>query len=150
MKKTEIKINLADFPSELHHLFQEAKVYDSSSSDTMQVLYSELGYYIKIAGKGALAKEAELTKVFFEKGMGVEVMAYLSLEKDYMVTRSAKGEDALHYLENPEKLCEVLAAAMKYLHSLPITDVPLSPCMDTYESAGYGEMMCKDTNYLVK
>lgn len=145
MKKTEIQVNLADFPSELHDLFRNATVYDSSSSDTMQVLYSDLGYYIKIAPKGMLEKEAEMTRLFAEMGMGVEVVSYLSLEKDYMVTRSAKGDDALHYLEHPEKLCVVLAEAMKYLHSRPVTGVSVSLCMDTYEKAGYGEMLQRDT-----
>lgn len=147
MKKTEIKINITDFPKELHYLFQTAKVYDSSSNPTMQVLYSDLGYYVKIAEKGSLKQEAELARVFAEKGMGVEVVSYLSEEKDYMVTKEAKGEDALasQYLANPEKLCEVLAEAMKYLHSRPIEGVPLSACMDTYEKAGKEQYMKQDT-----
>lgn len=147
MQKTEIKINLNDFPKELHSIFKGAKVYDSSSHPTMTVLYSELGYYIKIAEKDALKKEAELAKLFEEKGMGVEVVSYISADRDYMVTREAKGEDALapHHLGNPEKLCEVLAEAMKYLHSRPVEDVPVSLCMDTYVKAGKGQCMKQDT-----
>lgn len=147
MKKTETKINITDFPKELHYLFQGARVYDSSSHPTMQVLYSDLGYYVKIAEKGALKKEAELAKLFEEKGMGVEVVSYVSEEKDYMVTREARGEDALaqHYLENPEKLCEALAEAMKYLHSRPLDGVPVSLCMDTYAKVENGTRLKTDT-----
>lgn len=61
MQKKEIKINIGDFPEELHYIFKDTKVYDSSSHPTMTVLYSELGYYVKIAEKDILRKEAELT-----------------------------------------------------------------------------------------
>lgn len=147
MQKTKTQINTNDFPAELHYLFQNATVYDSSSHPTMTTLYSDLGYYIKIAEKGALEKEAELAKLFASMGMGVEVVAYSSADKDYMVTREAKGEDALapQYLSNPEKLCEALAEAMKYLHSRPIDGVPVSMCMETYEKAGKAHLMKQDT-----
>ena len=145
MKKTEIKIQIEEYPKELHSLLQDATVYDSSSNPSMQVLYSDLGYYIKIAEKGTLAKEAELARFFAQKGLGVEVVTYLSLEKDYFVTRSAKGEDALHYLDNPEKLCEALSEAMKYLHSQPVSDIPVSVCLETYAAAGYENLLQKDT-----
>ena len=38
MKKTETTINIDDFPAELHFLFQDAKVCDSSCKTTMKVL----------------------------------------------------------------------------------------------------------------
>ena len=53
MKKTETKINITDFPKELHYLFEGATIYDSSSHPTMTTLYSTHGYYIKYAEKGA-------------------------------------------------------------------------------------------------
>ncbi len=111
----------------------------------MKVLYSDLGYYVKMAEKGKLQKEAKLVELFAQKGMGPEMVSYISADNDYMVTRSAKGEDALHYLENPERLCEGLAEAMKYLHSRPITGVPVSGCMETYEKAGKGSCLKQDT-----
>lgn len=147
MKKTEIEINISDFPKELHSLLEGATIYDSSSHPTMTTLYSDLGYYVKIAKKGALKKDAELGKLFENIGMGVEVVSYLSEEKDYMVTREAKGEDALaqQYLENPEKLCEALAEAMKYLHSRPIENVPVSLCMDIYAKGENAGKLKQDT-----
>lgn len=145
MQKTETTINLDDFPKELHYIFKDAKVYDSSSNPTMTVLYSDLGYYVKIAEKDKLKKEAEMARLFENMGMGTEVVSYISGDKDYMVTRSAKGEDALAFLDNPKKLCEVLAEAMKYLHSRPIEDVPVSLCMETYANVEKGSCLKQDT-----
>lgn len=134
MIKTKIEINLEDFPKELHHLFEGAAVYDSSSHPQNKVYYSDLGYYVKVSDKGALAKEAQMSKLFAERGMGPKVAAYVSCEKDYLATEELRGEDALHYLDNPEKLCRELADAMKFLHSWQIEGVPISPCMDSYTS----------------
>lgn len=147
MKKTEIKIIRNDFPKEIHYLFEGATVYDSSSHPTMTTLYSDLGYYIKYAEKGSLKKDAELGKLFETMGMGVEVVHYLSEDKDYLVTKEAKGEDAIasQYLENPEKLCKVLAEAMKYLHSRPIENVPVSLCMDIYAKGENADKLKQDT-----
>lgn len=145
MQKNEIKINIDDFPNELHYIFKDAKVYDSSSNPSMKVLYSDIGYYVKIAEKEKLKKEAEMTRLFEHKRMGVEVVSYISDDKDYMVTKSAEGEDSLHYLDNPERLCEVLAETMKYLHSRSIMDVPISLCMDAYTTAEHGNCLKQDT-----
>ena len=106
MKKTKIQININDFPSELHYIFENATVYDSSSHPTMTVYYSDHGYYVKMGAKGSLATESEMVKLFDRNGMGVELVTYISHEKDYMVTKPAVGEDATHHLDNPEKLCK--------------------------------------------
>ncbi len=132
MKKTKTLINIDDFPTELHYIFENTKVYDSSSHPTMTVLYSEKGYYVKIGEKGSLTKEAEIAKLFERKEMGVDVVSYISDVRDYMVTRSAKGEDCTHCLNDPERLCEVLSKAMKFLHTQPVREVPVSACMETY------------------
>lgn len=137
MKKTQIQIDINNFPDQLHYIFENTKIYDSSSHPTMTVLYSENGYYIKIGEKGTLTKEAELTRIFQRNKMGVEVVSYISDEKDYMVTRPAKGEDCTHYLSNPERLCEVLADTMKFLHSRPVAEIPVSLCMKTYEGLDF-------------
>ena len=147
MKKTEIQINISEFPKELHYLFDGATVYDSSSHPTMTTLYSDLGYYIKYAEKGALKKDAELGKIFENIGMGVKVIHYISREKDYLVTKEAVGEDAIapKYLANPEKLCKALAEAMKYLHSKPIEGLPVSMCMDIYAKGENADRLKQDT-----
>ena len=74
MKKTKIQININDFPSELHYIFENATVYDSSSHPTMTVYYSDSGYYVKMGAKGSLATEAEMVKLFDRNGMGVELV----------------------------------------------------------------------------
>lgn len=137
MQKKEIKVNTDDFPSELHYIFENARIYDSSSHPSMTVLYSDNGYYVKIAEKGSLAKEAEMARLFACNGIGVDVVSVISGTKYYMVTRPAKGEDCTHYLNNPEKLCEVLAEAMKFLHDRPIKNVPVSSCMETYAGLSF-------------
>lgn len=145
MQKKEIKINIDDFPNELHYIFENVKVYDSSSSPDMTVLYSDSEYYVKIAEKGRLSKEAEMSKLFQRNRMGVDVISYISDKKDYMVTKPAKGEDATHYLEKPERLCEELASAMKFLHSRAIDGIPPSPCMDIYVKAKKLDFLKQDT-----
>jgi len=145
MKKTKIQININDFPSELHYIFENATVYDSSSHPTMTVYYSDSGYYVKMGAKGSLKTEAEMVKFFYRNGMGVELVTYISDKKDYMVTKPAVGEDATHHLDKPETLCEVLAEAMKFLHSRPVNGIPMSPCMDTYAKAGKAELLKPDT-----
>ena len=72
MKRIETKIDLNDFPSELHGLLQAGKLYDSSCSPEARTLYCDAGYYMKIAPKGALAAEAIMGKRFHQLGLGVE------------------------------------------------------------------------------
>lgn len=86
-----------------------------------------------------------MAKLFQYNSIGVDIVSYISDKKDYMVTKPAKGEDATHYLSNPERLCEVLAETMKLLHSRPITNVPISPCMDTYTNAQKENLVKQDT-----
>lgn len=145
MQKKEITINIEKFPEELHYIFKDTKVYDSSSHPTMTVLYSELGYYVKIAEKDMLRKEAELTEMLDRNGLGVKVLHYISADRDYMVTLPAKGEDALHYLDDPERLCRVLAETMKFLHSRPIDNIPVSPCIETYAQLGKDKYLKQDS-----
>ena len=64
----------------------------------------------------------------------------------------ANGEERLvcdavaaHHLQNPQKLCEVLAEAMKYLHSRPIEEVPVSACMDIYAKGENAGKLKQDT-----
>lgn len=126
MEKTKIEINIYNFPSQIHYLFNNTTVYDSSSSSEATVYYLDTGYYVKTATVHTLANEARLGRLFYERGLGVEVIDYISTDKDYLVTRSAVGEDLTHYLLEPEKLCEILAEALRTLHAQSIDDVPVS------------------------
>lgn len=106
MKKTETKINITDFPKELHYLLDGATIYDSSSHPTMTTLYSDYGYYIKYAEKGALKKDAELGKLFDNFGMGVEVVAYLSEDTDYFLELYGKENVDMELLKLVKKVEE--------------------------------------------
>lgn len=134
MDKTKIIIDLKHFPKEIHKYLESADIYDTSSGENSQVLYSTLGYYIKIAPAGSLAREVTVTDFLHKQGIGAQVVKYVCADKDYMVTLPANGQDATHFLDNPEKLCRALAAAMKYLHSLPVDNLPPSPQMDFYNT----------------
>ncbi len=139
MKKTKIEINREEFPNELRQLLENATVYDSSCSSDAKVYYLDTGYYIKTDVAHALAKEAEMTSLFHSIGFGVEVLAYVTAEKDYLVTREAVGEDLTHYLQDPEKLCALLATSLRKLHANPIQSVPISPRYERYMESASGD-----------
>lgn len=136
-RKTEIDINA--FPSELHELLQSGDIYDSSSSPEARTLYCDSGYYIKIAQPGELALEAALCRRFHSMGLGVEVLQYITADQDYFVTKSAVGEDLTHFLDDPKKLCQVLASALRRLHSQPIDGAPVSFLLQRYLSSANGD-----------
>ena len=50
------------------------------------------GYYLKSAPAGSLRAEAEKTRFFHEKGLGAEVLSYLTEgERDWILTRAVAG-----------------------------------------------------------
>jgi len=120
MIKKLIHININDFPIELHPYLNQ-NVYDSSCSKLATVLYIESGYYLKISNKNNLQEEYANTKLFYEIGLGVKVIMYLSLDKDYLLTEAIKGLDGTHYIDEPKHLCEIFANTLKKLHSIEIT-----------------------------
>ena len=135
MKKTPVDIDIEKFPSEIRHLFKHAAVYDSSCSKDATVYYLDTGYYIKTDSPHCLLAEARMCKIFHSAGLGVEVIAYISADKDYLVTRAAVGEDLTHFLDYPEKLCKLLADALRNLHSHPIFGIPTSERYTRYMEA---------------
>ena len=136
MEKIKTEINIKDFPLPLHKYLTDAEIFDSSCGENSRVLYSDKGYYIKIAPKGSLEREADVAKQLATNGLCAKVEEYITTDKDYMVTAPALGQDCTHFLDNPEKLCIALAEGMKYLHSLPTDDIPPSPQMYFYNKDG--------------
>lgn len=137
MKKRQIEINLNEFPPELHGLLRGSAVYDSSSSSSARVLYCGAGYYIKIDETGMLAEEAALAREFFRRGLGVEVVDYISGEKDYLVTAAAPGGDLTQLRDRPRQVCEILGQALGTLHRQDVRGFPVSLRLRRYlESAG--------------
>ena len=137
MQRTRIKVALEDFPARFHP-FLTGDVYDSSCSGTARVWFLDAGNcYLKRMGKGLLAKEAEMTAFFHGKGLAAEVLAYESLEHDWLLTRRVPGEDCIHsmYLEDPKRLCDTTAELLRRLHEESTTGCPIHRTEEYLENA---------------
>lgn len=147
MKRTLIQADLAQFPVQFHPLLKKCAVYDSSCSPEARVWFLDLegGFYLKAAPAGSLRKEAELTGFFHKKGLAPEVLAYESLDKDWMLTAKAPGEDCLSYREDPVRLCDTTAELLRMLHETDIAGCPvpnrtadyLATARKNYEAQAY-------------
>lgn len=120
MQLKPITINLEKYPEGLWEFLKESEVYDSSSSEEANIIYikKDKGYFLKQAEKGKLKHEATMAEYFNKKGLTTKVLAYISNEKDYLLTEKVEGCDCLAqiYLENPKRLCEVIAESLLSLH----------------------------------
>ena len=136
MKRTLITPTLSQYPKEFHGLMEGAEVYDSSCSPDARVIFIDRdgGYYLKSAPKGTLEREASLDRYFHKKGLGAEVLEYLSDEKDWLLTARVEGEDCTHavYLSDPKRLCDLLAERLRMLHELDFSDCPVKDRMGEY------------------
>lgn len=157
MKKIKTQLNVESFPKEIQAFFAGAEVYDSSCHSQATVYYLDTGYYVKTDAPFALKAEATLNRLFDARGLGVEVAAYVTADRDYMVTRSAIGQDLTHFLDNPKKLCALLAEALRKLHAQPIDGFPLSSRQQRYldsaagdENGGYYDPSVRMDRYPIK
>jgi len=129
MERRIIHPDINEFPDEILPILRNADIYDSSCSEIARVYFIDRdeGYYLKASPSGTLEKEAEMTSYFHKKGLATEVLAYISAEKDWMLTRRIKGEDCTYrnYLDEPEKLCETTAELLRKLHDLDFSDSPV-------------------------
>ena len=129
MKRTPITLAPTDFPVELTPLIIQSTAYDSSCSPEARVYFLDHGdgAYLKVAKKGTLATEAEMTSYFGRKGLGAAVLDYISTDKDYLVTTRVAGEDCTHpdYLSDPKRLCDLMAERLRMLHETTATDCPI-------------------------
>ena len=136
MKRTLIQKIPGDLPRELSEYLSEARIWDSSCSPEARVWYLEkgYGYYLKKSKKGSLANEAAMNAYFYKKGLGPEVVAYLSDAEDWLLTARVAGEDCTHaaYLEQPERLCDTLAQLLRALHEQDTSDCPIRDRMSAY------------------
>ena len=133
MKAEKISLPLSHFPEQIRTYLEGANFYDSSSHSGASVFYADTGYYLKINQKGQLAQEATLAKWFEEQGLGVPVIHYLTADKDYLLTKEAEGKDALAFLQQPEELCQMMAVALKKLHSLQPKHFPIQHRLQHYK-----------------
>lgn len=130
MKRTPLQPTLSDFPELLQPLLRGCNVYDSSCSKAARVFFLDRdgGLFLKKASRGTLKAEAEMTGFFHRKGLGAEVLSYLTLENDWLLTRQIPGEDCTHpsYLADPKRLCDTTATLLRQLHELDPSDCPVT------------------------
>ena len=136
MKRVEIEKIPHRLPDEISILSDGARIFDSSCSPEARVYYLEKdgGYYLKISPKGTLSNEAKMTDYFHKKGLGAEVLAYLSTDRDFFLTRRIIGEDATHerFLSEPKRLCDLMATELRALHEIDFSDAPIQNRNDGY------------------
>ncbi len=129
MNKTLLSKIPDDFPSEIYDFTDGAKIYDSSCSGEAKVYFIDRdnGYYLKRSGKGMLEKEALMTGYYHSKGIGAEVLDYISGESDWLLTRALVGEDCVYegYLSDPKRLCDIIAYELRKLHEIDHIDCPI-------------------------
>ena len=135
MKKTKID-NIPDAPQEFRGYLNGTEVFDSSCSPDARVYYikNNVGLYLKTAAKGTLQREALMTDYFHKKGVGAEVLGYVSDDKDWLLTAAVIGEDCVHemYLSDPRRLCDTLAGTLRELHEAKHSDCPVKDRVTEY------------------
>ena len=138
MKRTLVEKIEYELPSDIAKFTEGAKLYDSSCSPEARVWFVDKnkGYYLKTCEAGTLKREAEMTAYFCKKGLGAEVLHYISDERDWLLTERVGGEDCTHaqYLSDPERLCDTVAAELRKLHENDFSDCPVQNRMDDYFS----------------
>lgn len=130
MKRDLLNQLPSNIPDEFRQFIQGARVYDSSCSPEARVylIDKDGGYYLKTCGAGTLKREAEMTAYFHKKGIGAEVLTYLSqASADWLLTAAVSGEDCTHgqYLAEPKRLCDTIAERLRWLHEVDFSDCPI-------------------------
>ena len=130
MLRTPIPADPSRFPDFVRPLLDGAVLYDSSCSPEASVLYIDKdgGFFLKRSPKGTLEREALMTRYFHTLGLSAEVLAYQSLDEDWLLTARVAGEDLTHpdHLAEPVWLCDTLAERLRMLHDLPCEGCPVT------------------------
>ncbi|MBQ9801953.1 MAG: aminoglycoside 3'-phosphotransferase [Clostridia bacterium] len=156
MKRVKILPDLMQYPAAFRGILQSSTVYDSSCSPEARVIFIDRdgGCFLKSAAAGSLAAEATMTSYFYQKGLGAAVLSYLTEDgRDWLLTARVPGEDCTHaaYLDDPARLCDLLATRLRALHELDAADCPVQNRTSAYLEAvdeGYRTGRC-DLSYLL-
>ena len=136
MKRTLVEKIDMELPPEIAKFTEGARLFDSSCSPEARVWFvdKDTGYYLKTCGAGTLKREAEMTAYFHKKGLGAEVLHYVSGERDWLITARVNGEDCTHaqYLSDPTRLCDTIATELRKLHETDFADCPIQDRMKDY------------------
>ncbi len=136
MKRTPIRVNPADFPPSFRPLIENNPVFDSSCSPEARVYYidKEGGLFLKYAPKNTLQTEAQMTAYLHSRNLAPEVLAFESLDRDWLLTSRVPGKDCTHqtYLDDPIRLCDTTASLLHQLHELSADDCPIQNRTESY------------------
>ena len=154
MERRPIAADPAAFPESFRELIAASRIYDSSCSPEARVWFLDNGegFYLKSAPRGTLQKEADLNRFYHQKGLGPEVLAYESLESDWLLTRRIPGEDCLSYMDDPVRLCDTTAELLRMLHETDHSGCPvpnrtadyLATARKNYEAKAYDMSLFPD------
>ena len=112
---------------------------DRSGHSPAKVYEAPTGYFVKCDEIGELAREYQMTKLFHGLGAGAEAVRYLTLDRDYLVTRKVPGQDLTKDLSDPIHVCHVLADALRKLHAQPVDgSIPVSSRYERYMASADG------------
>ena len=129
MKKTLIPSLPMWLPEEIRAIGHGSDIYDSSSSPEARVYFIDRdgGYYLKVGAAESLRREAEMTEYFHKKGLGADLLSYISGEKDIMLSRAMAGLDCTSekYLAEPKRLAVTMGELLRELHSRPTSGCPV-------------------------
>lgn len=157
MKKTLLNRIPDEFPQDIRHFISAAEIYDSSCSSEAKVYFIDKGngYYLKYSGKEMLEKEAKMTEYFYSKGIGAEVLKYISDDdRDWLLTTAVIGEDCVNseYLAYPKRLCDTVALTLRKLHETDYAGCPvfdrtaeyLATVENNYRTGNYDKTLFPD------
>lgn len=129
MNLQPIDFDITKYPPEFKSFLEGAKLYDSSSSPNARVVFvdKENGYFIKSASAGTtLHGESYMTEYFYGKGLAPKLVSFIPNYNgsEFMLTEKVPGEDCLtqKYILQPEKLCDLIAERLAFLHALDCSD----------------------------
>lgn len=129
MEKTLLNQIPNEIPHEIQCFVSGTNIYDSSCSPEARVYFIDKGngYYLKHADSGMLENEFRMTEYFYSKGLGAEVLSYISNDCDWLLTTAVIGEDCTQqrYLMNPKRLCDTIAYELRKLHETAYTECPI-------------------------
>ena len=128
MELKPINVDISTYPNELRPLLSDASIFDSSCSPEAKVIFIDKdgGYFLKYMPKGKLERQSTMMRYFHGKGLSANVLAYVTAEQDWLLTEKIHGDDCTtaKYLEQPKRLCDILAERLVMLHSMDISDCP--------------------------
>lgn len=129
MNKTPLDEIPDNIPREIRRYVSGGNLYDSSCSPEAKIYFIDKGNgcYLKCSARGTLEKEAKMAEYYHSKGLGAEVLHYISSDCDWLLTTAVRGEDCVHevYLTDPKRLCETIACELRKLHETDYSGCPV-------------------------